>query len=131
MITSSELKHQLTIYKKAIDSLQEALVADDGSDFLRDSIIQRFEYCINLARKTWKKFLIRKGVNDVKFPKDVIKTLDQYALIKEVEVWIDFIEYRNLLSHVYTSSGSIEVYEYIKENKQCFSILFQSLQKII
>jgi Nucleotidyltransferase substrate binding protein like len=56
-MTQEELTNQITYLGKAIERLHAAIAHDDLGDFMRESIIQRFEYCIELAWKTSKKVL--------------------------------------------------------------------------
>ena len=66
----------------------------------KEGLIQRFEYTFELAWKTLKDFLESKGEN-VKFPRDVIKKAFQTELINDGEIWLQVLEKRNLMSHIY------------------------------
>jgi nucleotidyltransferase substrate binding protein (TIGR01987 family) len=70
-------------------------------DGLRDSIIQRFEFCTELSWKLMKKYLDENLVIELFSPKSVIKESYKQKLIEDGEVWLDILEDRNLTSHTY------------------------------
>lgn len=43
-------------------------------DSVRDGVIQRFEFCTELAWKTVREYLIEQGYADINSPKSVMKT---------------------------------------------------------
>lgn len=92
-------------FKKAVVRLQEAL-AQPKNDFLRDSTIRRFEFCIELAWKTSKKMM---GTT-TSAPKDVIREMAQSKYIQNVDVWLKAIDMRNLSSHTYKEDLADQVY---------------------
>lgn len=97
-------------YSKSVQRLKEAL-AQEKNEFIRDSVIQRFEFCIELAWKTSKKIM---GTSTTA-PKQVIREMAQNALIDDVEIWLRAIDERNLSSHTYNEDLAESVYKFIKE----------------
>jgi nucleotidyltransferase substrate binding protein (TIGR01987 family) len=126
-----ELKNQINILEKAIKTLNEWINFDNWNDVYRDWIIQRFEYCIELTRKTWKKVLEYKWFGNIIFPKDVFKKLNEIWLLKNINIWIDFIDYRNQTSHIYSDDVAIEIYDYIKWNYIEFNNILNVFYDII
>lgn len=92
---------------RAIDRLEEA-VSQEKNDFLRDSVIQRFEFCVELAWKTSRKIM---GTS-TSAPKDVIREMAQSQYIKDVEKWLKAVDMRNLSSHTYKEDLAEKVYEF-------------------
>lgn len=94
-------------FLKAVDRLEEA-INEEKNDFLRDSVIQRFEFCIELAWKTSKKIM---GTN-TSAPKDVIREMAQSGYVENVDVWLKSIDMRNLSSHTYKEDLAETVYAF-------------------
>ena len=94
-------------YTKAVERLSEAL-AQNKNDFIRDSVIQRFEFCIELAWKTSKKVM---GTATTA-PKDVLREMAQSGYITDIEFWLKAIDMRNLSSHTYKEDLAEQVYSF-------------------
>lgn len=94
--------------KKAVLRLEEAL-QQPKNDFLRDSVIQRFEFSIELAWKTSKKMM---GTGTAS-PKDVIREMAQSGYIQDIDIWLESIDMRNLSSHTYKEDLAEKVYGFV------------------
>lgn len=69
-----EIIHQLQLFIRALASLNEATNINHPSQIEKDGTIQRFEYTVEIAWKTIRRFLIYKGENlDGMYPKDILK----------------------------------------------------------
>jgi nucleotidyltransferase substrate binding protein (TIGR01987 family) len=123
-MNKQEVDLQMQILAKAIHKLNDAVEHFDQSEIQRDGIIQRFEFSIELSWKTLKKILKFIGEDDKLFAKELFKKFDEYAIIHNIEIWIDFMDIRNRLSHIYSEETAIESFNYIKENYSVFSELF-------
>lgn len=73
---------------------------------LRDGVIQRFEYCIELA---WKISIKLLGLQ-TKAPNPAIRDMAQNHLIDNTELWFGFLLARNKTSHIYDEDVAAEVY---------------------
>jgi nucleotidyltransferase substrate binding protein (TIGR01987 family) len=93
--------------KKAVERLKEAL-SQPKNDFIRDSVIQRFEFSIELAWKASKKVM---GTATAA-PKDVIREMAQGKYISNLDKWLLAIEMRNLSSHSYKEDIAEQVYAF-------------------
>ncbi len=92
-------------------TLNPQKVEDLGIDYegivlnLRDSMIQRFEYSIDLLWKYIKVYLDEKLniTPDVISPNTIIREAGKARLIseKETNILLDMIKKRNLTSHIY------------------------------
>lgn len=94
-------------FNNAVEKLSQAL-AQKKNEFIRDSVIQRFEFCIELAWKTAKRIM---GTSTTA-PKDVIREMAQSSYISDVELWLKAIDMRNLSSHTYKEDLAEQVYEF-------------------
>lgn len=107
MHTDSDIK--LTELKRAIARLKEAL-ALPKSDIIRDSVIQRFEFTVELSWKVLQRYLKASGITEALTPKNTIREAGRLGIIKDPEAWLTFIDARNLSSHTYKESLAEEVY---------------------
>jgi len=96
-------------FKRAVSRLEEALL-QPKNDFIRDSVIQRFEFSIELAWKTAKKIM----GTATSAPKDVIREMAQNGYIDDVTIWLEAIDMRNLSSHTYKEELAEKVYGFAK-----------------
>ncbi|MFH0898028.1 MAG: HI0074 family nucleotidyltransferase substrate-binding subunit [bacterium] len=128
-----KLKHE-QLYK-ALDRLQEAVedferVAKNGKfagftdqekifRTFRDSMIQRFEFCVDLSWKYLKRYLEEelKQIVDINAPKPVIRMACKAKLIEEVETQtlLEMINDRNLSSHIYKEEIADQISSRIKK----------------
>jgi nucleotidyltransferase substrate binding protein (TIGR01987 family) len=87
--------------------LLESAVRDSAkrefSDLENEGFIQRFEFTFELAWKTLKDYLNYSGIS-VNTPREAIKEAFANNIIKDGQAFIDMLEDRNLMSHVYDKS---------------------------
>ncbi len=106
----------------ALDELEKALLAlkqatdafTKQSDqllkgMLRDAVIQRFEFCVDLA---WKSSIKTLGL-DTSAPKPAIREMAQAGFINNPEQWFDFVVARNKSSHTYNERIALEVLDVV------------------
>lgn len=68
----------------------------------KEGVIQRFEYCFELAWKCVKDYLEESGfVFATITPRQVLKDAFAAKILADGQVWIDMLNHRNLLSHTY------------------------------
>lgn len=101
--------------KIVIDAYNEE---DEGiiKDGLRDSIIQRFEFCSELSWKLMKKYLDENLMIEQYSPRGVVKEAYKQKLIDDGEVWLDILEDRNLTSHTYDENTANRIKDNIINN---------------
>lgn len=103
---------------------QKALLLEPDNRFIQDSLIQRYEYTIELAWKTMKDYLEELGFIDVTSPKSVIRQAFQERIIHDGTGWFAALEDRNRTSHAYEEAMANEVTQSITDNH---ITLFQEL----
>jgi nucleotidyltransferase substrate binding protein (TIGR01987 family) len=90
--------------RRKVTQLLEFMDNNDLFESLRESVIQRFEYCTDLLWKYLKKYLeaVIKAP-EVNGPKPVLKAACQAKLISEAdtEILLRALDSRNLTSHLY------------------------------
>lgn len=86
-------------YKKMFVDVEELQIS------LRDSLIQRFEFCVDLVWKYAKEYLenVEQVTLEVKTPRGTIRALCAARLISEPETEqaLEMIKHRNMTSHIY------------------------------
>lgn len=109
----NRLKERKKDFQAAVARLDEAcrLPADP---IVRDSVIQRFTFCWELAWKTLNIWLNYLGV-DVQNPRDTFREAYNAGLIADGNLWSDMQKMRNLTSHTYNEQLAEEVYSFIRE----------------
>jgi nucleotidyltransferase substrate binding protein (TIGR01987 family) len=95
----------------AVRRLEEAC-AQPFSSFIRDSVIQRFEFCWELAWKTLRLKLEAEGIL-VNTPRETWQQALQAGLIADGNAWSEAQKKRNLTSHTYDEKLADEVYSYV------------------
>lgn len=99
-------------FLKAVARLEEAC-AQPESSFLRDSVIQRFEFSWELAWKMLKLRLTFLGIEALN-PRDVIRQSLQAGLIHDGNAWTAAQHHRNMTSHTYDEPLSLVVYAFVR-----------------
>lgn len=93
---------------------------------LRDSCIQRFEFCVELAWKTSMRVLALP----TKAPQTAVREMAQNGLITDVQLWFDFLQARNKTSHSYDEEIAMSVFAEVEKIIPELDILIPKLQKI-
>lgn len=122
---------ELTELKKALARLEEAL-ALPKNDIVRDSVIQRFEFTVELSWNALQKYLQMAGVLSASTsPKNLFREGAKIGLIGEPEMWIQFIDDRNLSSYTYRENLAEQVYTSASRLPKYVKDLIQKLESEI
>lgn len=116
IIYMGKFENKYTNFKKAVSKLtvivEEMNIEDE---IIRDSLIQRFEFCYELAWKTLKEYLQYNGLTMESMPRPVFKAAYENNIIDHEEVWLEMIKDRNIASHEYNEEHAIVVANNIKD----------------
>jgi len=93
---------------KAAKKFDEILTYEKN-EIIRDAAIQRFEFTFELVWKTLRKILIKRGV-EANSPKTVFRFAYKDSLITDPNTWFEFIDFRNITSHVYNETIADEIF---------------------
>lgn len=99
-------------FQTAVKRLDEACRVPFDT-IVRDSVIQRFEFCWELSWKTLNLWLNYLGVV-VQNPRDTFREANNAGLIGDGNLWSDMQKMRNLTSHTYNDQLADEVYTFVK-----------------
>ncbi len=98
----------ISLIEKDVPLFDFTAVDPDDENFKvwRDSLIQRFEYCVDAVWKYIKLYLWTKLGSEQNHPKPVFRECLKAGLIndQEVEQLIDMVDDRNMTSHAYKES---------------------------
>lgn len=114
----SNFKTKSENLSRAVERLQESIdeYNTTQSDSVRDGAIQRFEFCIELAWKTAREYLLDEGFSNLNSPKAVMREAYAYHIIDDDELWINALNDRNLTSHVYDENTADEIFDNIRNS---------------
>ncbi|GFO64470.1 nucleotidyltransferase substrate binding protein [Geomonas paludis] len=108
---SERLEERVSDYLKALAQLEKA-GSQPKDEFLRDSVIQRFEFTHELA---WKMLKLRLEQEDVfaRTPRETLQSSLEAGFIEDGNAWSDLQKMRNLTSHTYNEELAEEVYSFV------------------
>lgn len=116
----NKFMNKLEQLTQAQGQLQKAVVyynaERDGEkrEFLRDSIIQRFEFTAELAWKTIREYELLQGIR-LDTPREVLKRAFKIGIIVDDAGWLLLLQDRNNTSHVYDENIAIEICGRVEE----------------
>ena len=101
---------------QAVQRLDEAIADYDkiGLDSIRDGVIQRFEFCAELAWKTLREYLLDQGYTEINSPKSVMKQAFADGILDHEEGWLHLLDARNETSHIYDEATATSVFANIR-----------------
>jgi len=123
---SNYFEDKLATFEQALRTFKEALL-ESPTQLERDGAIQRFEYCYDLAWKTLKRYLARRGVIDLNSPKSVFTAAYAEKIIDDESMWVTIIARRNLSVHTYNQKLADSLFA---ELPLFYDAMFLLLQKM-
>lgn len=106
------MRERIGDYIKACGQLEKA-IARPFDEYIRDSVIQRFEICYELGWKMLKQRLELEAI-EAKSPRQALQEALQVGFIRDGNAWSELQKYRNLTSHTYDEKLADEVYHYLR-----------------
>ncbi|MFH0341150.1 MAG: HI0074 family nucleotidyltransferase substrate-binding subunit [Chromatiales bacterium] len=114
----------------ALDRLREVAELDE-TDIIRDSLIQRFEFCYELAWKTMRHYLRDEGVTLPEVPGVVFQSAFAAHLIQSAQAWEKIKDCRNETSHTYDRDKAVEVAAFVRSSAlPAFIVLLDKLASL-
>ena len=107
----------LTSFENAINSLIDVIniyESDKSNIYMRDSMIQRFEYTYSLSLKMIKRYFRKSAFEkedlDSMTFNEMVRTANRMGLLgSNLEQWSEYREKRNMTSHTYDENIAEEV----------------------
>lgn len=106
--------------KDAIKDLEHALTHIEKAkkdNFYFAGISKEFEVCFEYTWKYLKQKVEEEGLDAIS-PKEAIKQAGHIGLIKDVNLWLGFLQDRNIAVHDYLGMSTMD---YLKTIQQFFS----------
>ena len=135
-ITAKEkCQQRLISLEKSIKSFEESYSIyrkepDKNNNIM--ALVKSFEISFELSWKALKYFFEYKDIVEIKFARDIIKQAFQKNIIQDGQLWMDMLEDRNNLVHIYDLLMAKELIKDIsRKYKQAIKNLYQTLQKEI
>ncbi len=123
------VQKQILLLEKANNTLEKVFLTQNTfNDLEKDWIIQRFEYNIELSWKTLKIILDYLKLDITPSPREVIRESFKLWFIDNLELWEEFIDIRNQMSHIYSEYYSEDNFEFIKKHHKKIFDLIQILK---
>ena len=105
---------RLAQFRDAVAALKLAL-AQPEDEFIRDSIIKRFELGFETARKALRQWLVDQDeVNYESSKKAVMEAAFKTALVRDADLWTEMAAARNDSTHEYDKNKAIEIAAFIR-----------------
>lgn len=95
---------------KSLANLQLGLKREEPYDVVDVvGIIGLFNICFEQAWKLMKELIERDGRSETRIgsPRAIVKLAYQNKMINNQEVWLDILEARNLLAHIYSEETAL------------------------
>lgn len=133
--TTPRWQYRFNNYKRAYFLLREVCdrqQQEELEQIAREGMIQRFEFCMELAWKTMRNYMEHNGfVFTQVFPSHVIKEAGATKLIDKPDVWLQALDDRNKMSHSYDFREFERVIENISKLYigDCFGALYETLSQ--
>lgn len=123
-------KQRFENFEKAIIVFRNVLTAYNevpDNEINQIALIQAFKFTYELGWKTLKDYLKYGGI-EVDLPRDVITMAFQMNLIQDGQTWINMLEDRNVMAHVYDHRKALLALKniskkYVKAIEQVYYLL--------
>ena len=109
-MTGSRLHQRREQFLQAVGRLQDAC-AQPENEFIRDSVIQRFEFCFELGWKMLRLKLLEEGI-EANTPRSTIREAVAAGFLDDGNQWSQMLQKRNETSHTYDEALAREVYAF-------------------
>ena len=115
---------------KALKNLELAAALENYSPLEETGFVATFESCFEQSWKLLKEILHREGVDESKTgsPRQILKSAYGAGILTDEKIWLEILEDRNILSHVYDAD---KVTDTICKIKQKYLPAFQKLKSIV
>ncbi len=124
-----KFQRSLKLFEDAYTTLEKALNEPSINEYIKDSIVKRFEYTLEMAWKTLKTYLAEIDGIEESSPKKVIRAAFEQGYIGEnLEFWDEAFEARNKTAHEYGADRGETAYHFARDHRFIFRDLLLMLK---
>ena len=132
-VAKNNFKRKMLSLDKALQSLKEIYsfyLKKPDQKVSQMALIKSFELAFELSWKTLQSFFKSQGYIEISSPKGIIKEAFNKDVIKDGQLWIDMLDARNRLSHIYDESMFKDIIKKIsKDYLREIEKLYKKLEK--
>jgi len=119
--------------KQAFSRLEAACAQEKYSELELAGLVQTYEFTFELCWKTLKDLLTLEGY-EVNSPRETLRKAFEMSLIDDADRWLNALDSRNLLSHVYDEQTAKQALSWIKNEfmpmlSRCVATLHERAEK--
>jgi nucleotidyltransferase substrate binding protein (TIGR01987 family) len=119
-----------THLNNAFDFLKEALGSGAEIRIKNAAVIKAFEMAFELCWKSLKDLLEYQGISATA-PRDALKEAFKTGLLEDGQTWIDLLDHRNELVHIYSEAQALRATEVIEKRAfPCIERLVARLNQV-
>jgi nucleotidyltransferase substrate binding protein (TIGR01987 family) len=110
-VSESKAKALHDAVSRLREAVEHKMPSGLASEIVRDAIIQRFEFTLEMAWKFLRFVLLDEGLSpeSVASPRKTLRAAFANGLIQDEDAWLEMLRYRNTLSHTYNEDIAIEL----------------------
>lgn len=113
-MSEDRFDQRLAQFRDAVAALKLAL-AQPEDEFIRDSIIKRFELSFETARKAMRQWLVdQEELTYESTKKAVMEAAFKTALLRDADLWAEVSAARNDSSHEYDKVKAVEIAAFVR-----------------
>ena len=111
---------------RALKNLELAAEQESYSPLEETGFVAMFEICFEQSWKLLKEILKREGIDESKTgsPRQILKSAYGAGILSDEKIWLEILEDRNILSHVYDADIIFKI-------KQKYLPTFQKLKSTV
>ena len=113
---ASKFEDKVVNFRRALARLEHAASIREPSEFVYDSVVQRFEFVFELAWKLLKAALETNGMEAGMSPRDTLKAAFGVGYIGDDAVWLRMLLARSAMSHTYNEAEARQVYDLVRSD---------------
>jgi len=128
-MSEDRFDQRLAQFRDALAALKLALEQPED-EFVRDSIIKRFELSFEIARKAMHQWLVdQEEIPYESTKKAVMEAAFKTALVIDADLWTDIAVARNDASHEYDKTKALEIVAFVRARAvNAFAALLATLE---
>ena len=118
----------LNDFEKALGNLEVAISVPAETDLEKAGCIQYLEFCFELSWKSIQALAREQGCIDCNSPKACLKQAFANHWLEDEILWLEMLSDRNRMSHTYSASDALSIYNSLNRYLSAFRDLLEVLK---